>query len=95
MLQYEKVIPPTNQKESDKECFDCMYKYPASSFTHDQSGFLCNGCSDFNDKHVFDMGDTTVVEVNGDKYRVWYVDISLEEVCGKIWIQLKGLTKVC
>ena len=72
MLQYEKVIPPTNQKESDKECFDCMYKYPASSFTHDQSGFLCNGCSDFNDKHGFDMGDTTVVKVNGDKYRVWY-----------------------
>ena len=88
MIQYEKVIPPTNQKESDKECFDCMYKYPASSFTHDQSGFLCNGCSDFNDKHVFDMGDTTVVIVNGGKYRVWYVDISLEEVCEEILVRL-------
>ena len=83
-MQYEKVKPQGDAKDSDKTCFNCSYKYPPSNFTHDQSGFLCNQCSDFEDRYVFGPGETAVVEVDGEKYRVWYVDISLEEVCAEI-----------
>ena len=72
------------EKETNRACFDCSYKYPLSEFTEDQSGYTCNGCYNFYRKYVFGMGQTYVVEVDGVKYRVWYVDESIEEVCKEI-----------
>ena len=77
MIEYEKVNHPAD--ESGKECFYCLYKYPLSNFTNDQSGFLCNQCSDFWRKFAFSPGTTAILEVNGEKYRAWYVDIGFGE----------------
>ena len=84
MIHYEKVTPPSHPVESDWACFKCSYRYPLSNYTHDQSGFPCNQCSDFLDRYVFSPGETNVVEVDDEKYRVWYVDVNIDEVYKKI-----------
>ena len=80
MISYEKITKPKKFTEPGRECFNCSYTYPLSDYGNDQSGFLCNQCSDFLDKYAFSPGNRTVVEIDGEKYRVWYVDINIEEV---------------
>ena len=74
MIKYEKINPPSCSEESTNECFDCRFKYPAS----EMNGFFCNKCWLFHDKYDISPGSIKIMEINGVKYRVWYVDISAD-----------------
>ena len=52
--------------------------------------FLCKGCSLFWDKFAFSPGLIEIMEINGVKYRVWYVDINADEAKSEIISEAKS-----